>query len=447
MAGSILAGCGGSGAVSTTGAGAQTPAAAAAPGTTAAGTAKAGATTAEAGGKGGKTISLYCNADDLAKPYMQKIISMWEEKTGNKIDQQGLDTNNAETIALTKFTTGDIPDLYVHFGNSNLLNFNVDKNFYDFTNAPWVSDIQENVLPQTKVNGKVVGLPFWEASVSGCFYNNKIFAEQGLQLPKTQAEFNAVCDKLLAAGITPMYLAAADGWPILYQFGLDPVFDGAEGQAKLDKLNSNEMSYTDIPEFKSMLEWFQTAAKKGYFGKNYMTDTWDYCSEVLGNGEAAMMLCWDTWFDTDYDNKSYKYKNSDFGLMPIFIGSTDQGTFEGPNVNLMMVNKNGAQVETALDFVSFMAQPENYNKAFENVATTPVFKQETANKVSSQYTEAKDWIAKVGHASVAQPKIVGFSQGVGGKAIQELMGGTISVDECLKKIDDDRVATLKSFKK
>ena len=74
--------------------------------------------------EGGVTLTLYCNADDLAKPYMQKIISMWEEATGNKIDQQGLDTDNAETIALTKFTTGDIPDLYVHFGNSNLKNFN-----------------------------------------------------------------------------------------------------------------------------------------------------------------------------------------------------------------------------------------------------------------------------------------------------------------------------------
>ena len=65
----------------------------------------------------GVTLTLYGNADDLAKPYMQKIISLWEESSGNKIDQQGLDTDNAETIALTKFTTGDIPDLYIHFGN------------------------------------------------------------------------------------------------------------------------------------------------------------------------------------------------------------------------------------------------------------------------------------------------------------------------------------------
>lgn len=26
----------------------------------------------------GVTLTLYCNADDLAKPYMQKIISLWE---------------------------------------------------------------------------------------------------------------------------------------------------------------------------------------------------------------------------------------------------------------------------------------------------------------------------------------------------------------------------------
>ena len=50
----------------------------------------------------GVTLTLYGNADDLAKPYMQKIISLWEESSGNKIDQQGLDTDNAETIALTK---------------------------------------------------------------------------------------------------------------------------------------------------------------------------------------------------------------------------------------------------------------------------------------------------------------------------------------------------------
>ncbi|MDE7067789.1 MAG: ABC transporter substrate-binding protein, partial [Schaedlerella arabinosiphila] len=315
---------------------------------------------------GGVTLTLYCNADDMAKPYMQKIISLWEEESGNKIDQQGLDTDNAETIALTKFTTGDIPDLYVHFGNSNLKNFNPEENFVDWTDAEWVSDIQDSVLPQATYNDKIIGLPFWEASNSGCFYNKKIFDELGISQPKTQEEFDKVCDKLLENDIQPIYLAAADSWPILYQFALDPVLE--EHPEYIEQLNAGELTYAEIPEFTSMCEWFLSAAEKGYFGKNFASDTWDYCSEVLGTGEAAMLFCWDTWFDTDYDSESYDYAGEDFGIMPVFMGTCEEGTYEGGNVNLMMANKNGDHVEEAKDFINFMSVPENYNQAFDGIS-------------------------------------------------------------------------------
>ena len=391
----------------------------------------------------GATLTLYCNADDMAKPYMQKIISMWEEESGNKIDQQGLDTDNAETIALTKFTTGDIPDLYVHFGNSNLKNFNPEENFVDWTDAEWVSDIQDSVLPQALYNDKIIGLPFWEASNSGCFYNKKIFEELEISQPTTQEEFDKACDTLLENGIQPIYLAAADSWPILYQFALDPVIE--EHPEYLEQLNAGELTYAEIPEFTSMCEWFLSAAEKGYFGKNYASDTLDYCSEVLGTGEAAMMFCWDTWFDTDYDSESYDYVGEDFGIMPVFMGTCDEGTYEGGNVNLMMANKNGDHVEEAKDFINFMSEPDNYNEAFDGISTAAVFKGQTTNVNSSQYEENKESVDKLIRASSAQPKIVGYNQGEGGKALLQLMSGDISVEECIKLIDDDRIATLKSF--
>lgn len=392
---------------------------------------------------GGVTLTLYCNADDMAKPYMQKIISLWEEESGNKIDQQGLDTDNAETIALTKFTTGDIPDLYVHFGNSNLKNFNPEENFVDWTDAEWVSDIQDSVLPQATYNDKIIGLPFWEASNSGCFYNKKIFDELGISQPKTQEEFDKVCDKLLENDIQPIYLAAADSWPILYQFALDPVLD--EHPEYIEQLNAGELTYAEIPEFTSMCEWFLSAAEKGYFGKNFASDTWDYCSEVLGTGEAAMLFCWDTWFDTDYDSESYEYAGEDFGIMPVFMGTCEEGTYEGGNVNLMMANKNGDHVEEAKDFINFMSVPENYNQAFDGISTAAVFKGQTTNVNSTQYEENKDSVDQLIRASSAQPKIVGYNQGEGGKALLQLMSGDITVEECIKLIDDDRIATLKSF--
>jgi ABC-type glycerol-3-phosphate transport system substrate-binding protein len=395
--------------------------------------------------KGGVTLTLYGNASDTVKPYMTRIISLYEAESGNKIDVQGLDGNNTEAIALTKFTTGDIPDLFMHFGNYNLLNYNCAENFYDFSDAPWVSDIVDAVLPQTKVNGRIYGLPYWEASVSGVYYNKVIFEKLGITLPTTQREFEAVCDKLLAAGVQPVYLPTTDSWCILYQYALDPVFDSPEGESLLEKLNSNEITYADIPQFRSMLEWFKRAADKGYYGKTFLSDRWDYTIEVLGTGEAAMIYCWDTWFDTDYDSESYTYTKNDFGLMPAFMGTNEEGTFEGPNVSLMMVHKNSPRVAAALEFIEFMSKPANYNVAFAGVATNPVFKQQTTNVPSPQYQEVKDWVDRVGHASVAQPKIIGYSQVQGGKIIQDLMGGKISINECIKLLDEDRITTLNSF--
>ena len=392
----------------------------------------------------GVTLTFYGNADDLTKPYMQKIITMWEEETGNKFDQQGLDTDNAETIALTKFTTGDIPDVYIHFGNANLKNFNPVENFVDWSDADWVTDIQDSILPQATYDEKVIGLPFWEASNSGCFYNKKIFHELGIEQPKTQAEFDAVCETLIENEVQPIYMPASDSWPILYQYALDPVLD--DNPEYIEKLNSGEMNYADIPEFKAMCQWFLSAAEKGYFGKNFASDSWDYTNEVIGTGEAAMLYCWDTWFDTDYDSDSYDYVSDDFGIMPVYMGTCNEGTYEGGNVNLILINKNSENVEIAKDFIEFASRPENYNVAFDGISTAAVFKAQTTNVNSPQYEENKDSVDKLIRASAAQPKIIGYNQQEGGKLLLQLMSKDISVDECIKLMDEDRIASLNAFK-
>jgi ABC-type sugar transport system, periplasmic component len=386
------------------------------------------------------TLTLYGDAGNVQRPFMQKIIKLYEEKTGNKIDVQGIESENFDNVCLMKFQTGDVPDLFLHQGGYSLEAYNPSANFVDFSNSAWVSDIVDSVLPTTKRDGVVYGLPFWEASYSGLLYNKEIFDKLGIELPKTQDEFNAVCDKLLDNKVQPIYLPLKDVWPLLYQYGMDPIF---KDSALLDQLNTNQTTYADIPKMGKMLEWYKMAADKGYFGKTYATDTWDYCMEVLGQGEAAMMYCWDTWLYSDYDSKSYTYAADDFGIMPAFLNTTDTGTFEGPNCNLMMANKNSKKVDAAVEFINFMADPENYNEAFSGFETAPVFKGQTTIKTTPQYDAAKDWIAQVGNASIANPNIIGFSSVDGGKCIQELLIGNVDVKECLKLMDEERIRSAK----
>lgn len=387
------------------------------------------------------TLTFYGDAGNVQRPYMQNLFKLYEEATGNKLDVQGIESENFETVCLTKFQTGDIPDLFLHHGGFSLDAYNPAENFVDFSDAEWVSDIQDSVLPTAKRNGIVYGCPYWEASYSGLLYNTKIFEELGIELPKTQDEFNAVCDTLLENGVQPIYLPLKDAWPILYQYGMDPVFEDAE---LLEKLNTNQTTYAEIPEMKAQLEWYKMAAEKGYFGETFSTDTWDYCMEVLGEGEAAMMYCWDTWLYSDYDSESYTYVADDFGIMPAFLATTENGTFEGPNCCLTLVNKNSENVEAAIEFVNFMANPENYNAAFDGFETAPVFKQQTTIKTTPQYDGAAEWIAEVGHASIANPEIIGFSNVDGAKCIQELLIGNVDVDTCLQRMDEERIKAAKT---
>ena len=388
------------------------------------------------------TISLWILAENMEKPNIAKLFTMWEEATGNKVDVIGLPDQDETPLA--KFATGDIPDVLIVKSGASLLNYNPDENFVDFTDAEWISELPKATASAAYINGKLYGLPNGEASTSGCVYNKRIFEELGLSIPTNQAEFNAVCEKLLENGVQPIYLPAGDAWATFQQFGMDPIFDA--NPEYFDKLNSGEMTYSDIPEMKSMCQWFKDAADKGYFGSTYASDKWEYISEVIGTGEAAMVFCWDTWLQTDYDNESYEYKNSDFGLMPVFMGTRDEGTFEGGNFALAMANKNSERCEAAVDLINFMAKPENYNVAYDGIATAPIYTNMTTNVDSEQYLENKDTIDRLKCAS-ATPAIVGFNSVQHGQCMVRLMLGEIDVDECVAAMDEERIATLNAFGK
>ena len=127
------------------------------------GTANGGGADANAGGaQGGVTLSIMGNANDLAKPYMTKMFDLYEQKTGNKLDIVSIEASTFDTVATSKFATGDIPDVFVHFNNSSLSNYDVANNFYYMNDEAWVSDLTDGAHSYVlDAQGNVLGLPFW----------------------------------------------------------------------------------------------------------------------------------------------------------------------------------------------------------------------------------------------------------------------------------------------
>ena len=382
------------------------------------------------------TLSVMGRKSDMEKSYMTTLFRHYETTTGNQLNIITIEDAEFETEAAKRFEAGNVPDVFMHFHNADLSRFHVEDNFCYLNDESWVSDLADSARAYCEDrDGNLLGLPFWESSVSGCYYNKTLLDSLGLKPAATQAEFDMLCRALAEIGYTPVCWPA-DGCTWMFQFGLDPIF--ADDPDLLEKLNRNEITYSEIPEVTDMVQWVKNAADNGWFGDDYLKTGWSDISSVLGSGEAVMTFIWDTWFYTDFDPES-RYTVDDFAVMPVFMNTADGGTYEGGNLNMMMVNKNGAHTEEALEFLRFCAAPENYNVAFDGISTVSCFKGQTTNIQSKMVTDARASIDEKERVSTAATRIVGYSADDVAAAFDSLLRGKTDAAGCVKLMDQYRI--------
>ena len=390
------------------------------------------------------TLTIMGKKTDMEKDDMQRIFQLYEQNGGCHLRIIGMDDADANYDAAIReaFSSGEAPDILFHFNDSGLNMLDVKEQFVCLDDEEWVPDLTEGAKAYCQdSDGRLLGLPFWENSVSGCYYNKTILDSLGLRPAATQAEFDALCQALKSIGYTPLcWSFRSCHWN--YQFALDPIF--ADNPELLARLNKNEITYADIPTVWDMVDWLAGAGEKGWFGEGYADREWDDLSHAMASGECVMINIWDTWFDTDLEEGGI-YSKEDFALMPVFMNTEPSGTYEGGNLNMMMVNRQGDHVEEALEFLSFCAQSENYNQAFDGISTVSCFKGQTTNIQSDMVTDALGSISLHGRASTANPKIIGYTQQEMGAAVQKLFQGEVDVAGCVALMDEYRTATAKGL--
>ncbi len=388
------------------------------------------------GSENGITLSIMGKQSDLNKSYMTSIFQQYEKETGNKLQIIAYEDREYESIASEKFEAGDVPDVFLHFNNADLHRFDVDANFCYLNDQSWVSDLTESAKAYcTDADGNLLGLPFWESSVSGCYYNKTILNELGMKPATTQAEFDTICQVLADTGYTPICWPA-NGCAWMLQFGMDPIF--ADDPAVLEQINRNEISYAAIPEMHNMVQWISDAAEKGWFGSDFLNIGWDELGPTMASGDAVMTFIWDTWFYTDLPEDG-TYTVDDFALMPVFMNTADSGTYEGGNLNMMMVSKNSSNKDAALEFLAFCADPEHYNKAFDGIATVSCFNGQTTNIQSQMVTDAESSIAANERVSTASSRIIGYSGDDVMLALNNMFKGNTDVTGCVEMMDNFRI--------
>lgn len=202
MVSGSLAGCsGGSSATETTAA--ATTAAAAETKVGAETEAEAESAGSEAGGEEVTIRVVHYMGEQAKRDAMDQILAAFHEEYPNiKVDIEIV--SSASYIASYKnyIAAGEAPDIM--FGKpQNMTEFIEAGYFMDLTGEKCLENVLPMLTEECTVNGGIYGFPI-DTEVKGVFYNQKMFEDAGVEVPKTKDEFFAVCDTFMEQGTYPL---------------------------------------------------------------------------------------------------------------------------------------------------------------------------------------------------------------------------------------------------
>lgn len=185
-----------------------------------------------------------------------------------------------------QLTSGTGPDLmYARSYATGLQLFN-DGFFADVSSIP---GLKENFTegarsPWMTADGKSFAVPFVAVS-HGVYYNKDIFKKLGLSIPETWEDFLKVCDKIKAAGITPVANSLGDEWDIaeVVFMSIAPNFiGGREGRLAYE---SGKRPWNDA----NMVATFQAMKDLvPYLPAGFEALTYNDSNALFATGKAAM---------------------------------------------------------------------------------------------------------------------------------------------------------------
>lgn len=274
------------------------------------------------------TVLMYTDWYKAGWEALEKHINENAEELGFKLEISKIQGGDqGDQVLKTKFASNDLPDMiqiykpqWIETNASNGL----DK-LVDLTGLENISQYEEDALNGTFVyQDKLYGIPMDSVTLSGVFYNKKVFKEAGVEIPNTWEELLEVCETLKNAGITPVYYSAKDVWSVQ-----PPAISGMVSEAAkrgigtfelMELINTNQVKYSECEEFVNGIEQTKELIEKGYINETYLSDTVDNAHQALAEGSCAMYIN-GTWC-ADNITEKFPEQASDIGAfaMPTTTG-------------------------------------------------------------------------------------------------------------------------------
>ncbi|MCB9423429.1 MAG: carbohydrate ABC transporter substrate-binding protein [Ardenticatenaceae bacterium] len=427
----FIVGCGGSETVAPT----QEPSTASEP-------AAAEAPTAEAPAQESVTIT-YMASQGWIKDAELELAQKFEDETGIHVDYQILPADQYFNVLTTKLNSGEATDIFGgQSGQTDLkVLYNVEENAVDLTDQEWTQRMDPLSLEMVSLNGRVYGAEIWDIVASNYFimvYNKNIFADLGLTVPGSYAEFKAACQTIMDSGkgIAPVYEPMSDGWHHVLWFPMiGPRFEEVN-PGLANELNANKVKFADVPIMAEALTQMQELYDMGCFGDNALSDAVADTNAKLANGEYAMSLT--TLTAPVAIESEYGVTVDTFGFFPIPLVDNQLSPAHpaGPS---KFIYSGSQHIDEAKQYLAFLMAPENLQYLLDN---TDDFADLNFSGLQAKWTpEQQEYLDAYPAKTIVYQDVVNYVNPQWmdiGKDMVAMFTGTMDAEGALSSIDQRR---------
>lgn len=311
---------------------------------------------------------------NTAAPVVDQLIEEFNAEYAGKyrIQKEDVpgDANYVDKIKV-QLGTGDLPPV-VYGGGYNLLDLALAKDVvvdltpYVEADPEWKALYSDVALTTNSRDGKIYASSS-EGSLVGYFYNKELFEKAGIAEPaKTWDEFWQQCDKLKAAGITPLALDTADSaWVTSLWAGAMIATSGDEGYEFMKQMNpidyNNQPTIDAFTNVQKMLQEYTTLDAIG--GK------YEHAANNFLSGQAAMIAN-GPWMIGDFSDETKTTADfADKVGVAIFPGNF---VYDAPIQGYFVTKQDDpALEEAAVEMVKFFTSAHAQQVALEVQGMVP----------------------------------------------------------------------------
>ncbi len=300
----------------------------------------------------GATLNIESWRNDDADIWSDQIIPAFNKEHPDitvKFDPSPpADYNASLNARLAGGTAGDLITCRPFDASLELFNQGNLANLNDLSGLSSFSDVAKSAW--TTDDGKVTFCLPMASVIHGFIYNKEIFAELGINIPKTRAEFMAAVKKIKSESkYTPIAFGTADQWEAA-TMGFQNVgpnfWKGEEGRKALIDGSGKYTDKAYVDTFKHLAEW------SPYMGKGYSAQKYPDTQNLFTLGRAAIYPAgsWDiATFNSQADFK--------FGAFPPPTGAASDTCYISDHTDMGLgINANSKNKAAAKTFLNWMSQ-------------------------------------------------------------------------------------------